>query len=811
MRSLLSCRAVSCAGVVAVACAVASGCGSSDPKKPLGAAGSAGDGGGVAGASGSGGTAGTGGNAGASGTGGTAGIDGGAGADAGAGAAGMAGADAGPSGPPALYPQNGANWNDYVKNDGTSITGATDTACDPASAGTGPDLCLHGGELRELDLPALSSCTNVTVSDGLGAFDWTCDDSTGTVRAISTGLKTGKYLSDLIDWTASPPTWKDNSVTATDGTNTATTPPAVWWDNPVVDTPAAGSLSTASAIYVFSSDASSNYTIDADHIGFVVKPGATLSAATATDDLLFGQGHPFLWIEGKMSGGASAGTVHLIHPVFSVGRDLDVTGSSTRAILVNTADNSKWSELVATDNAGDGITLGGSYLLAEHLRAERDNLGVYILPQSSNGLFRDITSRDNTNLGMRVGNTSNQSNANDRFEQVLVANNARNGLEINYLNQSSLTDVVSLHNGKNVNDAGISSYFVYNSLFSNVVSIGSPGHGFEVNRDTNNVLANVLVANNGNAGMYVSSFATSLVFLGITSVNNNQDGLLLDGTNHGLVMNAAVANNGRYGVEINQASNVAIDNLGVADNLNNDVYLYVASDSVFSGLLQVGSATGSCNIYGGTNPGLNASCANQAASTAALSTGHVEYGMAGEVTIDDTTNTSDTNGTAGFASITDWSGFDRRYRGWGADGPTFPDPGDRGACVTGQTCRIWDFDLLASDTTAARALVAAPADGNASMTQTWTASTSAQCALVPGATWDATGSTCTSKLLANAEEVIGDGNGNDNGLCESGETCLVMPNLGSYQGHGAPTSAGSIGSGGTITGVTLMKYTTNGY
>ena len=70
-------------------------------------------------------------------------------------------------------------------------------------------------------------------------------------------------------------------------------------------------------------------------------------------------------------------------------------------------------------------------------------------------------------------------------------------------------------------------------------------------------------------------------------------------------------------------------------------------------------------------------------------------------------------------------------------------------------------------------------------------------------------------------EVIGDGIGNENGFCESNEACIFTPNVGAYQGHGNLVSANTpvsntptcsdIGTGGTITNVTLYKYENNGY
>ena len=62
-----------------------------------------------------------------------------------------------------------------------------------------------------------------------------------------------------------------------------------------------------------------------------------------------------------------------------------------------------------------------------------------------------------------------------------------------------------------------------------------------------------------------------------------------------------------------------------------------------------------------------------------------------------------------------------------------------------------------------------------------------------------------------ATELIGDFVGNDNGLCESNETCLATPNIGAYQGHGVLVRVGSIGAGGVLEHITLVRYASNGF
>ncbi len=80
---------------------------------------------------------------------------------------------------------------------------------------------------------------------------------------------------------------------------------------------------------------------------------------------------------------------------------------------------------------------------------------------------------------------------------------------------------------------------------------------------------------------------------------------------------------------------------------------------------------------------------------------------------------------------------------------------------------------------------------------------------------------CESTFIYNSIEITGDSIGNDNGLCETGESCIFNPNTGSYPGHGSLVTASTpvtgtpscsdIGTGGAVENVTLYKYNTNGY
>ena len=100
------------------------------------------------------------------------------------------------------------------------------------------------------------------------------------------------------------------------------------------------------------------------------------------------------------------------------------------------------------------------------------------------------------------------------------------------------------------------------------------------------------------------------------------------------------------------------------------------------------------------------------------------------------------------------------------------------------------------------------------LVHTWNAVDVSACNSIPGANWNVPD--CQSTFLKNAVEISGDGIGNDNVLCESGETCLFTPNMGAYQGDGALISTGTFDNTGNVngdpvvTGVTLLEYTNHG-
>ena len=130
----------------------------------------------------------------------------------------------------------------------------------------------------------------------------------------------------------------------------------------------------------------------------------------------------------------------------------------------------------------------------------------------------------------------------------------------------------------------------------------------------------------------------------------------------------------------------------------------------------------------------------------------------------------------------------------------FPSTTNQGQCTTG-TCQIWDSRLSHLDTILL----------NHGATFTGANGTFANGSACPSAiggnvTFTDQASSPHTYLL-NAIEVSGNGNG----LCESGESCVYAPNVGAYQAEGTiNTSQTCTFSNGTVTGVTMYNYPTNG-
>jgi len=633
----------------------------------------------------------------------------------------------------ALYPANGENWNDYVNNNAMNGFLADDTAC--SGSGQYYSSCLHGGEMRSIELVGLTSCSEITADDDLGAFNWVCEESAGVARIISTSLKDDSALSTLIDF--SVPDWLENAVTINKAGNpVAKTPAGKWWSNPVVESNVGGSLNTAGTIYVVTVNPYANYTIDADKVGFVSMPGIELLGGVGSA-VIYINGYKYEWIQTDVNGSETS------------------DGVRWEAVAHSVIHNS----FVRNARYGRNIYLVGSY---------NNKLGGFMVTNAiSHGVLLE-DSDFNTLVSFRATNSADSG---------VYLSQSDGNLLMNFITANN-------DNGSNATGGGV---FITNSL--------------------NTRLINAVIANNKLSGVTISNSPNTLL------------------------KNIVGANNYTSFYISGNSNDMTVENLVSANNLRHGIFMFDSSNNYFTGYLKVGSNGGDdCRVEGsGVASGIiNYSCSDTGMNGSSDYSGQLSdailrtdvstsLSFVGKVQSDDSVNTSDLNGGASYSVIDDWQRFENSYRMWGLDGNVFPSGSNGGpfpgcenyAAFTETDCvtnggvwrtdgRIWDWSITTAD------------NGDNGQPVLYEVLSLPNGDDVVSHEWSDMSSTV---FLRNAVEIMGDAIGDDDGLCNSNESCLYTSNIGSYQGHGELVRSGVFEDSiiGGITGVRIYQYESNGF
>ncbi len=659
----------------------------------------------------------------------------------------------------AKYPNNGANWNDY-------IYGSTDTAC---IAGTHTD-CTNGGLLRKVDLPVEATCSGLTAYDSLSAFTWYCSDISGHAIFYSSGFEYGMGLSDVLNGSS----FANNSVIITGGATTYTTDPATpWWNNTIValsSNASSQSLTGSGVIYTFVSNiTTAGLNIQADRIAIVGQYNSSLSSnGTATDNchgttgalagadtrcMIASPGYNFLWIEGNFDG---------YHSTFPTENGI---------FLVN----ARFAHLqnIKASNFSRGILLSGT---------ERSRL-------------TNITPQINSISGVEL-NSSSQYN---RLDEIYASSNTINGILLN--NSSSFNYLTNLHLSNNGDGLAINGASNSNKV-RGLYAFNNSSYGLHIlGSSLSNVVVDVVLAGGNYGGISLSS-ASGLRLSNVTIANagtTNYGGLRIYSGSDYVIRNVLSLNND-WGVEIGISSGVVnnstVANVAVASP-GAYALTHVGSSVDFKGIIKT---DGTCFSNAS---GLDNSC-TPTLGTQVTSSFTGSTTIVGKVTSD--TNPTSTSGLGSYStSALDWFSFDTLFRGWGLNGSAFPNSDNVGRCTTG-SCSIWDLALQVTDTTALNRT----GDGSAA-NGAFTNGSSCPSAASGS---DVITHTYTGEIFVrNATEIVDpdDGIGDDDGLCESGEACIYNPNFGGYQGDGDYTTESCTFSPGTVTGVTMFGYPNNGY
>ena len=254
-----------------------------------------------------------------------------------------------------LYPNNGANWNDYVK--GIGINNATDVACN-ANADIA---CLHGGERRVVEVTGWSSCAGLSATDTLGAFKWICDASSNPVRFISVGMADERHLSDLLNFSSLA--WLSSAVIINNNDavvgRTAST---FWWGNPVISgTSLQGNIFQQGAIYVVTGllQLSGEVRVAAPKVGIVIAPGSLVRHSGFGNVIFIDFGGDFAWLEGEIEGSITTDRGIEIGGASFTRLDNVTVVDATRAGIDIAGDKNTATNIVLRNN-DDGINIKGN-------------------------------------------------------------------------------------------------------------------------------------------------------------------------------------------------------------------------------------------------------------------------------------------------------------------------------------------------------------------------------------------------------------------------------------------------------------------
>jgi len=727
------------------------------------------------------------------------------------------------------FESNGIDWNDYVQ--GNSI----DTVVDIACSANVDIACLHAGEVREI-ITDQDSCNGLTASDNLEVFIWVCDDSSGTARFISTGFVESKYLSDLLDF--SVPRWKPNAVAIyANGVLIRKTPLTTWWSNPVIDAGDGSTpLDTEKTIYTVNGliNLSSNYVITASKAALVMSPGSAIRGRPNGTNVIGVDGVNFVWIEGIVDGTNSSAGIHLSNVNFS--RLLNVSANFARGsgiILASSSHNFATDVFASSNNAGLYVYNNSNFNVFSNVKViNNGTYGVTLSSNISNNSFAEVAALNNP-TGFSINSVSYLN-----IDGLTVSNSADSGIDLHLAESSTISNVNASNNAiyglwlSGLTNSNVSNIKVSNSnygvsviqsndsTFTDMIASNNDLYGIYILRSSNNFMFNMTSVSNS-SGVYLNIDSYSNVLSGVTAANNSEYGIYLFGASSNTFIDVTLLNNfdGLY-LTNNTTSwhsnyNTFLD-VTSSNNANYGIRLESPYYNTFFGIMQLGNNGIDCSVLGGVDPGINPDCSPQGSSDFNYYVGTAENSFVGKITSDDSTNTSDSDGAANYpleSTNFDWFSFQNPFRSWGKDGSTFPNADHQGIWTEGSG-RIWDWSLVATDTML-RDSSTIPSSNDV-LTHTWDGTPdtndNAGCdAIYAGSVWNDIDSACESTFLRHSFELIGDGSGNDNGLCESNETCLYTPNMGSYQGHGELIQAGSIGTGGTIENVILMRYESNGY
>ncbi len=544
-----------------------------------------------------------------------------------------------------------------------------------------------------------------------------------------------------------------------------------------------------------------------------------------------------------------------------------VTNSNTGISAANhygvalelTCISNTFSSITANLNTRGGVsltsTVNNSLTVSGYINASYNSgIGVYITGGS----------------GHRIGN-------------VYVNNNDTTGLFLSATGNSRFGNVVANGN-KSTTDAGVHlDGAIADIRFNSISANNNLFVGFYVTSGTISglIIRDFLLTTNNAYGFANNGTLNYSIINNATVASNTNYGFNLGIGSYNILKNFSTANNGTYGFGMAGAgTNNSIINLISTNNGTFGISHLTQTTAAYLGTLMVGNNTsGNCTVSG-TTPGLVTTTCSTAGTDGSIAYGAGAFSSAvlrisktqalsftGFINATgDNTNSSDGasgigSGQALWDSSIDMLNFDNIFRAYINPGSAITglSSSQWGPGLFGSPLKIWDWSLATSDSTllnksgngsninngvtlSSNGTVTSGANSYAegsscplqvlgdrfieSRPYTFDAtnnplSTSGFQSAGSGTACASGNTTCVRRFLMNATELTGDGIGNDDGLCESNESCVYNPNFGAYQGHfdaneAIPTINDSshectwTSNSGSITNVRMYGYKKNG-
>ncbi len=623
-----------------------------------------------------------------------------------------------------------------------------------------------------------------------------------------------------------------------------------WWnDSQLTVMPAGGSnLSVASTIYVLlTSGIATKRIVTADKVGIVTLPGIKSQAINTTDFIYESNGYNFLWIEGEFEQDNIAGgnAIKVDNSKYMRIHNSHIIDVGTRGLNFFTVHYSKFTQLLFTNSSRpDNQTFlcnTCDYNLIEDAESNRSGQWSFTFQNSDHNFFNRIRSFDTQYSAIRLSSSSN----NEIYDLVAVGGDF---FGLYYSGTSTFNYAHKIRAHKMGQLIGIENSSTDN-IFEDIIGF-SNSVGLVFNSGNHrNVVKNFLVANTNSDGLRVSS--SDNTYINGLIVYGNDKGVDISGGDRNTFLNVTTAANQWYGYEIKStAEDTTIVNSIMANNNNVGLWNGSSPGTSLQGLFLTGNNSNPCNSDGSATSITDTTCTTDGldgsqnwinAESTATNVKNIDLSTAfiAQITTDDSVNTHDTNGVlvhSGDNSINFWAEFETPYRGIGAEAVSgFIDFSENGRCSSGN-CQIYDYafsnitshpmfnktaDGVNNNTPFVKGLVCPPQlDGDLVATdkqeRPHTSNISGLEVIGDSNGNDdgicEPGEFCYNRFLINASEIMRDNIGDDDGLCESNESCIYSPNFGFYQGTGDYSVNECLFQNGGASGVTNIRmyaYPTN--